>query len=60
MNDQSVISPGGSPDSKYSPRVLVSTLPESWPTPPLTCVGRWIKSENVAAAAKILPLQTSV
>ena len=42
----------GSPPLKYSPSVLVSTLPESWPIPPLTCVSRWIKTENVAAAVK--------
>jgi hypothetical protein len=42
----------GSPPVKYAPRVLVSTLPESWPIPPLTCVSRWIKTENVAAAVK--------
>jgi hypothetical protein len=29
----------GSPPLKYSPSVLVSTLPESWLIPPLTCVG---------------------
>jgi hypothetical protein len=62
--DQSVMSLGGSPDPKYSPRVPVSTtstLLESWPIPPLTCVGRWIKTkQNGAAAVKALPLQTSV
>ena len=42
----------GSPPLKYSPSVLVSTLPESWPIPPLTCESRWIKTENVAAAVK--------
>ena len=43
----------GHPHSvKYSPSVLVSTLPESWLIPPLTCESRWIKTENVAAAVK--------
>jgi len=42
----------GSPPLKYSPSVLVSTLPESWLIPPLTCESRWIKTENVAAAVK--------
>jgi hypothetical protein len=38
--------------SQYSPRVLANTPPH--------LRSRWIKSENVAAAAKILPLRTSV
>ena len=58
-DDQSVIEKTGSTPLKYSPTVLVSTLLESWPIPPLTCVSRWIKTENEAAAVKrMLPLQT--
>ncbi len=33
-DDQSVMKISGSPPVKYSPRVLVSTLPESWPMEP--------------------------
>ena len=36
-DDQSVIDKTGSTPLKYSPTVLVSTLLESWPIPPLTC-----------------------
>ena len=36
-DDQSVIEKTGSTPLKYSPTVLVSTLLESWPIPPLTC-----------------------
>ena len=52
-DDQSVIDKTGSTPLKYSPTVLVSTLLESWPIPPLTCEQvdqNWKK--NVAAAVK--------